>query len=207
LGGGGRSDIGISISGGNPRPKASISGLGDGRNLSLSKSVAAAKRPDANAAVEDLPDRTGPPDFAALPPGAKPESIFSSRRVYQMNVNMPNLNSVTGSWIIRFSELHLAGARRDPGNVSAPVPVLKVDPKYPQMLIEEHVEGEVILYGVIRPDGTVDSIQLVKGIDEQLDANSITAFSQWKFEPATREGQPVPLEAIVHIPFRGPGRP
>ena len=59
----------------------------------------------------------------------------------------------------------------------------------------------------IRPDGTVDSIQLVKGIDEQLDANSITAFSQWKFEPATREGQPVPLEAIVHIPFRGPGRP
>ena len=206
LGGGGRSDIGISISGGNPRPKASISGLGDGRNLSLSKSVAGAKRPDPNAAIEDLPDRAGPPDFAALPPGAKPESIFSSRHVYQMNVNMPNLNSVTGSWIIRFSELHLAGARRDPGNVSAPVPVLKVDPKYPQMLIEEHVEGEVILYGVIRPDGTVDSIQLVKGIDEQLDANSITAFSQWKFEPATREGQPVPLEAIVHIPFRGPGR-
>ena len=206
LGRGGGSDIGISISGGSPRPKASISGLGDGRNLSFSKSVAAVKRPDPNATVEDLPERTGPPNFAALPPGAKPEQIFSSRHVYQMNVNMPNLNSVTGSWIIRFSELHLAGAKRDPGNVSAPVPVLKVDPKYPQTLIEEHVEGEVILYGVIRPDGAVDSIQLVKGIDEQLDANSITAFSQWKFEPATREGQPVPLEAIVHIPFRGPGR-
>ena len=92
-------------------------------------------------------------------------------------------------------------------NVNAPVPVLKVDPKYPQTLIEEHVEGEVILYGVIRPDGTVDSIQLVRGIDEQLDANSIAAFSQWKFEPGTREGQPVPLEAIVHIPFRGAVRP
>jgi TonB family protein len=206
LGGGGKSDIGVSISGGNPRPKATVSGLGDGRDLSFSKSVAAVKRPDPNATVEDLPDRTGPPNFAALPPGAKPEQIFSARHVYQMNVNMPNLNSVTGSWIIRFSELHLAGAKRDTGNVSAPVPVLKVDPKYPQTLIEEHVEGEVILYGVIRPDGTVDSIQLVKGIDEQLDANSITAFSQWKFEPATREGQPVPLEAIVHIPFRGPSR-
>ena len=206
LGGGGKSDIGVSISGGNPRPKATVSGLGDGRDLSFSKSVAAVKRPDPNATIEDLPDRTGPPNFAALPPGAKPEQIFSARHVYQMNVNMPNLNSVTGSWIIRFSELHLAGAKRDTGNVSAPVPVLKVDPKYPQTLIEEHVEGEVILYGVIRPDGTVDSIQLVKGIDEQLDANSITAFSQWKFEPATREGQPVPLEAIVHIPFRGPSR-
>ena len=206
FGGGGKSEIGVSISGGNPRPKATLSGLGDGRDLSFSKSVAAVKRPDPNATIEDLPDRTGPPNFAALPPGAKPEQIFSARHVYQMNVNMPNLNSVTGSWIIRFSELHLAGAKRDTGNVSAPVPVLKVDPKYPQTLIEEHVEGEVILYGVIRPDGTVDSIQLVKGIDEQLDANSITAFSQWKFEPATREGQPVPLEAIVHIPFRGPSR-
>jgi TonB family protein len=201
--GGGKSDIGINISGGNPKPKTGVSGLGDGRNLSFPKSVAALKRPDPNATVEDLPERTGPPNFAALPPGAKPEQIFSARHVYSMNVNMPNLNSVTGSWIIRFSELHLPGGKRDTGNVNAPVPVLKVDPKYPQTLIEEHVEGEVILYGVIRPDGTVDSIQLVRGIDEQLDANSIAAFSQWKFEPGTREGQPVPLEAIVHIPFRG----
>jgi TonB family protein len=68
------------------------------------------------------------------------------------------------------------------------------------------VEGEVILYGVIRQDGTVDSIQLVRGIDPQLDAYSIEAFAQWKFQPATKEGQPVDLEAIVHIPFRGPER-
>jgi len=27
-----------------------------------------------------------------------------------------------------------------------------------------------VLYAVIRSDGTVDSIQLVRGIDEQLDA-------------------------------------
>lgn len=203
--GGGKSDIGITISGGNPKPKSTVAGLGDGRNLSFSKSIAAVKRPDPNA-VEDVPDRGWPPNFATLPPGAKPEQIFSTRHVYSMNVNMPNLNSVTGSWIIRFSELHLGGGNRDSGTVSAPVPVVKVDPKYPQTLVEEHVEGEVILYGVIRPDGSVDSIQLVRGIDEQLDANSIAAFSQWKFEPGTREGQPVPLEAIVHIPFRGPGR-
>jgi TonB family protein len=81
-----------------------------------------------------------------------------------------------------------------------------VDPKYPQDLIQEHVEGEVILYGVIRPDGSVDSIQLVRGLDKQLDANAIEAFKQWKFHPATKDGQPVALEAIVHIPFKGPER-
>ena len=123
-----------------------------------------------------------------------------------MNVNMPNLNSVTGSWIIRFAELHMAGTARISGDLNAPVPLRKIDPKYPQTAIQEHIQGEVILYGVIRPDGSVDSIQLVRGIDEQLDANAVAAFAQWKFEPATKSGQPVALEAIVHIPFRGPER-
>jgi hypothetical protein len=37
--------------------------------------------------------------------------------------------------------------------------------------------------------------------------NSMQALAQWKFQPATREGDPVELEAVVHIPFhfRSPG--
>ena len=162
------------------------------------------------AESEDVAERTGPPDFAALPPGARPEAVFAYKRVYTLNVNMPNLNSATGSWILNFSELRTGAENSHHGQQSAelsgPVPLQKVDPKYPQTLAEDHVEGEVILYGVIRPDGNVDSIQLVRGVDDQLDANAVQAFSQWKFEPATKEGQPVALEAIVHIPFRTPER-
>ncbi|HXM89924.1 MAG TPA: energy transducer TonB, partial [Candidatus Dormibacteraeota bacterium] len=66
------------------------------------------------------------------------------------------------------------------------------------------VEGEVVLYAVIRADGSVDSVELVRGIDQQLDANAMEALSQWKFRPATRQGAPVDLEAIVHIPFHAP---
>jgi TonB family protein len=205
-GGAGKSDIGISISGGSPKPNANSSGLGKGAlKLNLPKTQASLKRPDPNAA-DDPPERVGPPNFAALPPGAKPELLFNSRRVYSMNINMPNLNSATGSWIVHFSELHLGGGAHRLGEVNAPVALHKVDPKYPQTMVEDHVEGEVILYGVIRQDGTVDSVQLVRGIDPQLDAYAIEAFAQWKFQPATKEGQPVDLEAIVYIPFRGPER-
>ena len=200
---GGNNTIGIVISGGNPRPNAGISGLGDAGKYNLSKSQGMLKRPDPNASVEEVSERKGPPDFASLPPGSPPEQIFSSRRVYTMNVNMPNLNSATGSWIIHFSELRLMGVPNLAGVVNAPIPVRKVDPKYPSTLIQEHVEGEVILYAVIRQDGTVDSIQVVRGLDDQLDGNALTAFSQWKFQPATKDGQLVDLEAIVHIPFRG----
>jgi TonB family protein len=198
--------VGISISGGSPKPNAGISGLGGAPKLVWPHASASYTRSDSKAAMEDSPERTGPPDFAELPPGAPPEKIFDSHRVYSLNVNMPNLNSVTGSWIIHFVELHQGGVAALPGEVNAPAPMRKIDPKYPQDLVKEHVEGEVVLYGVIRPDGSVDSVQVVRKLDPQLDANSVAAFKQWRFEPATKNGQPVALEAIVHIPFKGPQR-
>jgi len=202
--GSGKSDIGVSISGGNP--KSTVSGLG-GSKPKLDLSVA---KPNASGANGDAPSdpppvRTAPPNFADLAPGAKPEAIFASKRVYTVHVNMPNLSSATGSWILNFSELQNDG-RRVADEVSSPQPLRKVDPKYPPTLIAEHVEGEVVLYAVIRKDGSVDSIQLVKGIDEQLDANAMHAFAQWKFQPAEKHGQTIDLEAIVHIPFRAPAR-
>lgn len=205
-GGGGNNSVGIVISGGDPKPSAGVSGLGNGRGFSMSKPQAYLKHADPNAPAEEEPVRAGPPNFAALPPGSAPEQIFSKRRVYSMNVNMPNFSSATGSWIIHFSEMRLAGAPSGGGAVNAPGPIHKVDPKYPSTLMEAHIEGEVILYGVIRKNGGVDSVQLVRGIDSRLDANAMAAFSEWKFEPATRDGQPVDLEAIVHIPFRAPPR-
>jgi len=202
--GSGKNDIGVSISGGNP--KSTVSGLG-GSKPKLDLSVA---KPNASGANGDAPSdpppvRTAPPNFADLAPGAKPEAIFASKRVYTVHVNMPNLSSATGSWILNFSELQNDG-RRVADEVSSPQPLRKVDPKYPPTLIAEHVEGEVVLYAVIRKDGSVDSIQLVKGIDEQLDANAMHAFAQWKFQPAEKHGQTIDLEAIVHIPFRAPAR-
>jgi TonB family protein len=163
-------------------------------------------RPEPHVASDDEPVRTGPPNFATLPSGTAPEQIFASKKVYKLLVNMPNLNSATGSWILNFSELRVNGEapKTVSADLSGPAPVRKVDPKYPPALRNEHIEGEVVLYAVIRRDGSVDSIQLVHGIDEVLDADAMEALSQWKFRPALRQGEPVELEAIVHIPFHAP---
>jgi TonB family protein len=204
-GAGGNSAVGVSISGGNPPAKSGISGLSSGVSAPSMRALSARQR-DANS--DDIPERVGPPDFKMLPPGAKPERIFATKRVYTMNVNMPNLNSSTGSWILNFAELHRDsnGLHLASTDLSGPMPVKKVDPKYPPTLIDERIEGEVVLYAVIRKDGSVDEIQLVHGIDDQLDANAKGALAQWKFRPAAKAGQPVELEAIVHIPFRIPPR-
>jgi protein TonB len=89
-----------------------------------------------------------------------------------------------------------------PGELAGPVPTRKVDPKYPPVLKTARVEGDVILYAIIRKDGSVDSIQLLKGLEPRLDQNAMDALARWQFRPAERNGMPVELEAVVRIPFR-----
>ncbi len=203
----GENALDVSISGGHPPANTSVSGMGVQPKISAPALHALITRPGPHTEIDDAPERIGPPNFASLPPGAQPEQIFASKKVYKLLVNMPNLNSATGSWILNFSELRVnsEGPRLASQDISGPAPLRKVDPKYPPTLINERVEGEVVLYAVIRRDGSVDSIQLVHGIDEQLDANAMNALSQWKFRPAARQGMSVEFEAIVHIPFHPPG--
>jgi TonB family protein len=201
--GGGKNTVDVSISGGNPPANNGVSGLGGSLKIAAPAPQTLITRPEAHPQIDDAPERKGPPNFADLPAGAQPEQIFASKKIYKLLVNMPNLNSATGSWILNFSELrtNADGPRISSSDLTGPAPLRKVDPKYPPALMSEHIDGEVVLYAVIRRDGSVDSIQLVRGIDEQLDANAMAALSQWKFRPAARQGSPVELEAIVHIPF------
>lgn len=210
-GGAGKSDIAVSISGGNPQPKSSASGSAlSGRSLSLPSARSLMTRPEPRA--DDPADHGDPPNFAALPPGAKPEQVFASRRIYTLAVNMANINSASGSWILHFAELGSssaaaiasgsAGTPSAAADLAMPVPTRKVDPKYPPELIEQNVQGEVVLYGVVRADGSVNSIQVVRSVDPQLDANAKAAFGQWKFAPASKAGVPVELQVIAHIPFK-----
>jgi len=146
----------------------------------------------------------GPAVIGTIDPKLPPEVILSGKEIYTLHIDMPNLTSVTGNWVINFAQLDETNPpyRKPTGTLSGPSLVSKVDPKYPPTLIKQHVDGEVVLYAIIRKDGSVDSIQLVHGIDPVLDKFSMEALARWTFRPASREGQPVDLEAVVHIPFR-----
>ena len=146
-------------------------------------------------------------------------AVFGNRKFYSLSLNMPNLNSAGGSWIIRFAALkpdstagglpsHAApasGSSSDnPSSVdlSAPSATRKVDPAYPLELMRQNVGGTVILYGVIRTDGTVGNIRVLRSVDERLDQFASEAIVKWQFQPATKNGSPVDVEATFWIPFR-----
>jgi len=125
--------------------------------------------------------------------------VFGGKRVYGRTLNMPNLNSSTGSWVIKFAELD--GGRKE-GELLEPLATEKSDPGYPLELIRANVHGTVTLYAVIHADGKVGNIRVLNSPDERLDSYAAQALARWKFLPAERAGKPVALEAVVVIPFR-----
>lgn len=125
--------------------------------------------------------------------------VFGSRRFYSMIANMPNLNSATGSWIIRYAELK---DNQQPGVLTTPDAFQKTDPGYPIELMRANVQGTVTLYAVIHSDGTVGDIRVLSSPDERLEPFAKSALARWKFHPAMKDGKPVALEAVVLIPFR-----
>ncbi len=144
------------------------------------------------------------PDSAAKL--TEPErAVFGGKRFYSVTLNMPNLNSAGGSWVIRFAELKHDGPsypNEPPVDLSQPMATRKVDPAYPMQLMRENVHGTVILYAVIHADGTVGDVKILRGVDERLDRFARDAVAQWKFDPATKNGTPVDVEATFQIPFR-----
>jgi TonB family protein len=129
--------------------------------------------------------------------------IFGTRQHYSMRLSMPNLTSSTGSWSIRFAELNATHGGAD---LSAPEAITKVDPAYPQDLMHDRVEGTVVLYAVIRADGSVGEVKVLEGFDDRLNENARKALEQWRFRPGTKDGMPVDIEAVVRVPFKVPRR-
>jgi protein TonB len=107
-----------------------------------------------------------------------------------------------GSWSVRFAELN--PTPQSEVDISAPEAVRKVDPAYPQDLMQGRVEGVVVLYAIIHSDGSVGEVRILEGFEARLDENARTALQQWRFHPGTKNGTPVDIEAVVRVPFRVP---
>ena len=151
-----------------------------------------------HGAAPDI-SRTPPPPPKPAGDNKIEDKVFGDKRYYSMILNMPNLTSSAGSWIVRFAELN---PTKDQTDLSAPVALNKVDPAYPAELIRDKVEGTVVLYAVIRANGTVDSVRILQGVDGRLDQSAMRAIKLWRFRPGTKQGSAVDVEAVVQIPFR-----
>lgn len=88
------------------------------------------------------------------------------------------------------------------GDTRAPRLIHKVEPGYTERTREAKINGTVKLAVRIDSRGRVAAAIVTESLHPDLDAQAIKAVEQWTFEPATRKGQPVAVDAAIHVNFR-----
>jgi TonB family protein len=88
------------------------------------------------------------------------------------------------------------------GDVKAPVPIYKPEPAYSPQARKDKAEGTVVTEVVVDASGNVADVRLVRSLGKGLDESAIETIRTWKFEPATKNGKPVPVRVIVEVSFR-----
>lgn len=112
------------------------------------------------------------------------------------------LFSVTGMWAQGSGY-----GRGDGGPVrdgAFPKLIQRVAPEYTPEALDAKLEGSVHLSAMIGIDGVPSDIKVTKGLGKGLDEKAIECFKKWRFSPAIRKGEPIPVSSEVAIIFKLP---
>jgi protein TonB len=78
--------------------------------------------------------------------------------------------------------------------------VHRVEPTYPPVAQQAHIQGSVVLTAIIDKNGNVQQLRLVSGPPLLVPA-AIEAVKQWHYKPFLLNGEPLEVETTVTINF------
>jgi TonB family protein len=87
------------------------------------------------------------------------------------------------------------------GGVTIPKAIYQPAPEYSDKARRKKIQGVVMVEVVVKADGTVRDVSVVKGLEPSLDKQAIAGVSKWKFQPATKDGNPVAVRLAVEVDF------
>ena len=89
------------------------------------------------------------------------------------------------------------------GPVQKPKGVHQPLPSYTDAAKDARIEGIILLQAVIRKDGSVGNIKVLKGLGYGLDEKAVeTVTREWQFIPGTLNDVPVDVIAHMELSFR-----
>jgi protein TonB len=91
-----------------------------------------------------------------------------------------------------------------PGNgVTLPRVLHEERPAYTSDAMRAKVQGTVLLECVVKPDGSVGDVQVIRSLDPTfgLDQQAVVAARKWRFAPGTRLGEAVPVLITIELTF------
>lgn len=87
------------------------------------------------------------------------------------------------------------------GGVSAPRAIFDPDPDYSEEARKAHYQGVVALHLIVDAKGKPRDIRVQRSLGMGLDQKAIEAVSNWRFQPAMKDGRPVAVQIMVEVNF------
>lgn len=84
------------------------------------------------------------------------------------------------------------------GHVEPAMLIHRVEPTYPPLARQAHVEGRVELHAIIATDGTMQSLQIISGHPLLLQSAK-EAVLQWRYKPTILNGQAVEVDTYITV--------
>jgi TonB family protein len=88
-----------------------------------------------------------------------------------------------------------------PGIVPPKVLEKTSEPQYTEEAKAAKLQGPVMLTIVVGADQRAHDIKITKSLDPGLDASAIDSIKTWRFQPGTKNGKPVPVQAKIEVNF------
>ena len=76
-----------------------------------------------------------------------------------------------------------------------------MEPAYTDVARNARVQGTVLLEAIVKKNGGIEIVRVIRPIGYGLEENAAEALSQWIFEPGTRMGLPVDVLLYVEVNF------
>ena len=93
------------------------------------------------------------------------------------------------------------GAYRVGSGVTPPTVLSRIEPVYSEAARKAKLQGKVVLSAIVRKDGSLEVLSVVRGLGLGLDENAIKALKKWRFRPGKRSGKPVDVALNIEVDF------
>jgi protein TonB len=150
--------------------------------------VAPRSIPRQIVASDDSGSVPAAPDFSSL--GTGPGRGPGDGVPYSIGVGLPIVIPAHPAVVKLLLVSHLAEANL----------LHKVQPSYPSIARQAHVQGTVELRAIIGKAGTIQNLVVVRG-HPMLAAAAIDAVRQWRYRPYLLNNEPIEVETVITVNF------
>ena len=67
--------------------------------------------------------------------------------------------------------------------------------------LRKHIQGSVRVLAIVNETGVPTNLSILQGLGYGLDEEALKAVAQWRFDPATADGNPVPAQVTLEVGF------